>query len=305
MSSGTSIALCQQQHRSLWAAKMAYFRKMKALNFRFHKTRQFQIIGALVLITVFSVLLTVPVMAQTALGGTSVIDPIDQTPPASPPITLTLEGAQGPAGLDSALKIMLLMTLLSLAPAFLILLTSFTRIVIVLGFLRQAIGANQAPNNQIIIGLALFLTVVVMAPTLTKMNEQAIQPFMNEEIGQEEAFAKAQVPLKEFMLSQVREKDVALFLDLTQTDAPEDPLMLPMLVVVPSFVISELKTAFQMGFIMFIPFLIIDMIVASVLMSMGMMMLPPVLISLPFKILLFVLVDGWFLVVKSLVQAFQ
>jgi len=225
--------------------------------------------------------------------------------PVDPIMTLTLEGAQGPQSMDAALKIVLLMTVLSLAPAFLILLTSFTRIVIVLGFLRQAIGANQAPNNQIIIGLALFLTLVVMSPTLQRMNTDAIQPFMNEEMSQSEAFAKVQIPLKDFMLGQVREKDVALFLDLTETVAPDSPEDLPMLVVIPSFVLSELKTAFTMGFVLFIPFLIIDMVVASVLMSMGMMMLPPVLISLPFKILLFVLVDGWFLVVKSLVQAFQ
>jgi len=292
---------------------MACFRKMKALDLSVHTKHNFHnsggavsiLIPLLILLLAFLAPLSSTAIAQTDAASASAINPIDLTPPASPPITLTLEGVQGPAGLDSAIKIMLLMTVLSLAPAFLILLTSFTRIVIVLGFLRQAIGANQAPNNQIIIGLALFLTLVVMSPTLTKMNEQAIQPYMNDEIGQNEAFARAQVPLKEFMLSQVREKDVALFLDLTNTDAPDDPLMLPMLVVVPSFVLSELKTAFQMGFIMFIPFLIIDMIVASVLMSMGMMMLPPVLISMPFKILLFVLVDGWFLVVKSLVQAFQ
>jgi len=225
--------------------------------------------------------------------------------PVSGVMTLTLEGVDSPKSMDSALKIVLLMTVLSLAPAILILMTSFTRIVIVLGFLRQAIGANQAPNNQIIIGLALFLTLVVMSPVLHQMNEDAIQPFMNEEMSQGEAFAKVQVPLKAFMLSQVREKDIALFLDLTRSDVPESPEDLPMLVVIPSFVLSELKTAFQMGFVLFIPFLIIDMVVASVLMSMGMMMLPPVLISLPFKILLFVLVDGWFLVVKSLVQAFQ
>ena len=239
-----------------------------------------------------------PVQAQDAA-------PVAPIPPVSSVITLTLEGANGPASMDSALKIVLLMTVLSLAPAFLVLLTSFTRIVIVLGFLRQAIGANQAPNNQIIIGLALFLTLVVMSPTLNQMNEEAIQPFMNEEMSQAEAFTKVQIPLKAFMLGQVREKDVALFLDLTETEAPDAPEDLPMLVVIPSFVLSELKTAFQMGFVLFIPFLIIDMVVASVLMSMGMMMLPPVLISLPFKILLFVLVDGWFLVVKSLVQAFQ
>jgi flagellar biosynthetic protein FliP len=225
--------------------------------------------------------------------------------PAAPSVTLSLDGVDSPRSMDSALKIVLLMTVLSLAPAFLVLLTSFTRIVIVLGFLRQAIGANQAPNNQILIGLALFLTLVVMSPVMQEVNEQALQPFMAEEIPQAEAFARAQVPLKEFMLSQVREKDVALFLDLTKTEAPDTPADLPMLVVIPSFVLSELKTAFQMGFVLFVPFLIIDMVVASVLMSMGMMMLPPVLISLPFKILLFVLVDGWFLVVKSLVQAFQ
>ncbi|MDX2474346.1 MAG: flagellar type III secretion system pore protein FliP [Candidatus Krumholzibacteria bacterium] len=243
--------------------------------------------------------------AQTGGQEPSAIEAIDLSPPAAAPITLTLEGASGPEGMDSALKILVLMTVLSLAPAFLILLTSFTRIVIVLGFLRQAIGANQAPSNQIIIGLALFLTLVVMSPVFSEMNTTAIEPFMNEEMSQEEAFAKIQIPLKDFMLSQVREKDIALFLDLTDTDAPDEPTALPMLVVVPAFVLSELKTAFQMGFILFIPFLIIDMVVASVLMSMGMMMLPPVLISLPFKILLFVLVDGWFLVVKSLVQAFQ
>jgi len=233
------------------------------------------------------------------------VDPAEGIQPVPPVMTLTLEGANGPKSMDAALKIVLLMTVLSLAPAFLVLLTSFTRIVIVLGFLRQAIGANQAPNNQIIIGLALFLTLVVMSPTLHQMNVEAIQPFMNEEMSQGEAFAKVQIPLKAFMLGQVREKDVALFLDLTDTEAPDVPEDLPMLVVIPSFVLSELKTAFQMGFVLFIPFLIIDMVVASVLMSMGMMMLPPVLISLPFKILLFVLVDGWFLVVKSLVQAFQ
>ena len=265
---------------------------------------------AAVLLLMLTVGLARPVAAQTASSPTgpataAPIDPVDLTPPASPVMTLTLEGAQGPKSLDSALKILILMTVLSLAPAFLILLTSFTRIVIVLGFLRQAIGANQAPSNQIIIGLALFLTVVVMAPVFSEMNTTAIQPFLAEEIGQSEAFTRVQVPLKEFMLSQVREKDIALFLELTNTDTPDSPTDLPMLVVVPGFVLSELKTAFQMGFILFIPFLIIDMVVASVLMSMGMMMLPPVLISLPFKILLFVLVDGWFLIVKSLVQAFQ
>ncbi len=223
----------------------------------------------------------------------------------APALTLSLEGGESPATVDVALKIVLLMTVLSLAPAFLILLTSFTRIVIVLGFLRQAIGTHQAPGNQIVVGLALFLTVVVMAPVFQQVNDEALQPFLNEELSAEEAFARAEAPLKEFMLTQIREKDVALFLDLTGNEAPPEPADLPLLVVIPSFVIGELKTAFQMGFVLFIPFLIIDMVVASVLMSMGMMMLPPILISLPFKILLFVLVDGWYLVVQSLVAAFR
>jgi flagellar biosynthetic protein FliP len=257
--------------------------------------------GVLAIVLVAS--LAPPVCAQDEVTVTE--DSPAEVESVAPVMTLTLEGADSPESMDSALKIVLLMTVLSLAPAILILLTSFTRIVIVLGFLRQAIGANQAPNNQIIIGLALFLTLVVMSPVMHQMNTEAIQPFLNEEMTQGEAFAKVQVPLKEFMLSQVREKDIALFLDLTRAEVPEAPEDLPMLVVIPSFVLSELKTAFQMGFVLFIPFLIIDMVVASVLMSMGMMMLPPVLISLPFKILLFVLVDGWFLVVKSLVQAFQ
>jgi flagellar biosynthetic protein FliP len=263
------------------------------------KMSSLRFLRLLVLGCVLAVLATAAVATAQETGEPAAVEPV------APVMTLTLEGADGPRSMDSALKIVLLMTVLSLAPAILVLLTSFTRIVIVLGFLRQAIGANQAPNNQIIIGLALFLTLVVMSPVLHQMNVEAVQPFMNEQLSQGEAFAKIQVPLKEFMLSQVREKDVALFLDLTNSEVPESPADLPMLVVIPSFVLSELKTAFQMGFVLFIPFLIIDMVVASVLMSMGMMMLPPVLISLPFKILLFVLVDGWFLVVKSLVQAFQ
>ena len=273
-----------------------------------HNIRFLKPVGVLLVLVALSGLLGGPASAQAqepARPDEQTVDPAEGIQPVPPVMTLTLEGANGPKSMDAALKIVLLMTVLSLAPAFLVLLTSFTRIVIVLGFLRQAIGANQAPNNQIIIGLALFLTLVVMSPTLNQMNVEAIQPFMNEEMSQGEAFAKVQIPLKAFMLGQVREKDVALFLDLTDTEAPDAPEDLPMLVVIPSFVLSELKTAFQMGFVLFIPFLIIDMVVASVLMSMGMMMLPPVLISLPFKILLFVLVDGWFLVVKSLVQAFQ
>ena len=220
-------------------------------------------------------------------------------------MTVTLDGAGGPASVDVALEIVLLMTVLSLAPALLILLTSFTRIVIVLGFLRQALGTNQMPGNQILVGLALFMTFVIMSPVITDVNQNSLQPYLQHQISQGEAFSRAEKPIKAFMLKQVREKDVALFLELTHRDAPATPSELPLLVVVPSFVIGELKTAFQMGFVLFIPFLVIDMVVASVLMSMGMMMLPPVMISLPFKVLLFVMVDGWHLIVKSLVAAFQ
>ncbi len=225
---------------------------------------------------------------------------------AAAPTTLsvTLTGGAGPARVDVALELVALMTVLSLAPALLILLTSFTRIIIVLGFLRQALGTNSMPANQILIGLALFLTVVIMAPVFHDINRDALQPYLAQQIAPAEAFQRAQQPLKAFMLRQVREKDVGLFLELTGREAPADPAELPLLVVIPSFVIGELKTAFQMGFVLFIPFLIIDMVVASVLMSMGMMMLPPVMISLPFKVLLFVLVDGWYLIVKSLVAAF-
>ncbi len=250
--------------------------------------------------------LLLPVVAPPAAAAQAAEAAGAGAPTAGPgAVTVTVQGLGGDGGLDVALQILLLMTLISLAPALLVLMTSFTRIVIVLGFLRQAIGTHQAPGNQILIGLALFLTVVVMAPTFHQIDVEALQPLLAHEIDEREAFTRAEVPLKEFMLSQVREKDVALFLDLTGTPTPESPQDLPLTVVVPSFVLGELKTAFQMGFLLFVPFLIIDMVVASVLMSMGMMMLPPILISLPFKILLFVMVDGWYLITRSLVAAFQ
>ena len=254
------------------------------------------VLGLLILLSGSAQAQTDQPITETAIGDEE---------SSAPSLSLSLDGIETPQGMDSAVKIVLLMTVLSMAPAFLVLLTSFTRIVIVLGFLRQAMGANQAPNNQILISLAFFLTLVVMSPVISEMNTSAVQPFLSEEISQDEAFTRIQIPLKQFMLSQVREKDIALFLELTNTETPDSPEELSMVVVIPAFVLSELKTAFTMGFVLFIPFLIIDMVVASVLMSMGMMMLPPVLISLPFKLLLFVLVDGWFLVVQSLVQSFQ
>lgn len=209
-----------------------------------------------------------------------------------------------PEAVGNTVTIILLLTVLSLAPAILIMMTCFTRIVIVLGFVRTALATQQMPPNQVIIGLALFMTLFVMAPTLSEVNETALQPYMNGQITQQEALSQAAVPIKEFMAKHTREKDLLLFLDYAGAERPESVQDIPLSALVPAFAISELKTAFQMGFMIFIPFLVIDMVVASVLMAMGMMMLPPVMISLPFKILLFILVDGWHLVVKSLLLSF-
>lgn len=206
---------------------------------------------------------------------------------------------------SSTISILLLITVLSIAPAIIVLMTSFTRIVIVLGFTRTALATQQMPPNQVIIGLALFLTLFVMAPTLGEINDRALQPYIANEIDQQQAMAEAAVPIKEFMAKHTREKDLSLFLSFSQAERPTEIQDIPLTVLIPAFAISELKTAFQMGFMIFIPFLVIDMVVASVLMSMGMMMLPPVMISLPFKILLFILVDGWYLIVRSLLLSYQ
>ncbi|WP_054958680.1 flagellar type III secretion system pore protein FliP [Paenibacillus dakarensis] len=214
-------------------------------------------------------------------------------------------GNEGDQPGTSALSLILLITILSVAPAILVLMTSFTRIVIVLGFVRTSLGTQQTPPNQVLIGLALFLTLFVMAPTLSTMNDTALQPYLKGEITQVEALDKAQEPMKKFMFSHTREKDLLLFMKYTGAEKPENYQDIPLTVLVPAFAISELKTGFQMGFMIFIPFLVIDIVVASVLMAMGMMMLPPVMISLPFKILLFVLVDGWYLVVKSMLMSFN
>jgi flagellar biosynthetic protein FliP len=196
------------------------------------------------------------------------------------------------------------MTVLSLAPAILILTTSFTRIAVVLSFLRTAMGTQQLPPNQVLIGLALFLTFFVMAPTWRQIHGEAIGPYLEGEVAGDVAFERATGRMKDFMLSNTRREDLALFAEMRSDEAPDSPADLGLEVVVPSFVVSELRTAFQMGFVLYVPFLVIDMVVASVLMSMGMLMLPPVLISLPFKILLFVLVDGWHLVIRSLAGSF-
>lgn len=209
-----------------------------------------------------------------------------------------------PENVATTVKLLLLLTVLSIAPGILILMTCFTRIVIVLSFVRTSLATQQMPPNQVLIGLALFLTFFIMGPTFQEIHEKALNPLFNNEITIEEAYEQAEMPIKEFMSKHTRQKDLALFLNYANIENPETIDDIPLVALVPAFAISELKTAFQIGFMIFIPFLIIDMVVSSVLMSMGMMMLPPVMISLPFKILLFVLVDGWYLVVKSLLQSF-
>ncbi|MFC4103554.1 flagellar type III secretion system pore protein FliP [Paenibacillus xanthanilyticus] len=214
-------------------------------------------------------------------------------------------GGEGEQPGTSALSVLLMITILSVAPAILVLMTSFTRIVIVLGFIRTSLGTQQMPPNQVLIGLAMFLTFFIMSPTLGQVNEVALQPYLKGQITQTQALTNAAVPMKKFMFNQTREKDLLLFLNYTKTQKPKTYEDVPLTVLVPAFALSEMHTAFQMGFMVFIPFLIIDMVVASTLMAMGMMMLPPVMISLPFKILLFVLVDGWYLIVKSLLLSFN
>ncbi|TVQ73719.1 MAG: flagellar biosynthetic protein FliP [Chromatiaceae bacterium] len=218
---------------------------------------------------------------------------------------LTVEpGPDGSETYSVTLQILILMTLMSLLPAALIMLTAFTRIIIVLGILRQGIGTTQTPSNQILIGLALFLTFFVMAPVFQAVNEEAVQPFVAEEISQEEMVQRAWEPMRDFMLEQTRETDIAMFARIAGYESFESPEEVPFSVLVPSFITSELKTAFQIGFLILIPFLIVDLVVASVLMSMGMMMLSPLIISLPFKIMLFVLVDGWALIMGTLATSF-
>jgi flagellar biosynthesis protein FliP len=219
-------------------------------------------------------------------------------------ITIDL-GNSGRGQTAVVIQILALLTVLSLAPALFIMVTSFTRIVIVLSFLRQALGTQQVPPNQVLISLALFLTLFVMAPVGQTVYTDAIQPVLNEQISYEQAWAKGIIPIREFMLKQVREKDLELFVDLAKMSKPSSPADLPIHVVIPAFILSELRIAFQIGFLIYIPFLIVDMVVASILMSMGMMLLPPVVISLPFKLILFVLADGWYLVVGSMVKSFH
>jgi flagellar biosynthesis protein FliP len=223
-----------------------------------------------------------------------------------PNVSLSIGGsADEPGKVATVIQLLFVLTILSLAPAILLMLTSFTRIVVVFSLLRHALGTQQMPPNQIIVGLSIFLTLFIMAPVWQRVSTEALTPYYEEQISWEQALSRASIPVKDFMLRQVREKDLALFVKIAREKRPEKPSDIPFMVLVPSFVISELKTAFQIGFMVYLPFLILDMVVASILLSMGMMMLPPIMISLPFKLLLFVLVDGWHLIVGSLVQSFK
>lgn len=217
-----------------------------------------------------------------------------------PSFQLTPDGEE----YELPIQLLLVLTILSLAPAIIILMTSFTRLVVVLSILRTALGTQQAPPNQVIIGLSLFLTLFTMYPVFNTIHDNAVQPYMEGEIGQQVATSQAVDPLKRFMSEQTREKDLLLFMDLAERDGFQNPADIPLHIIVPAFVISELRIAFQIGFMLFLPFLIIDLVVASILMSMGMMMLPPVIISLPIKLLLFVLTDGWYLIVESLLRSY-
>jgi flagellar biosynthetic protein FliP len=244
------------------------------------------------------------VLAVLGLALLTLTGCVAQATAAPPAQTGPTIDTQNPQNVSSAIQLLLLITVLSLAPAILVMVTSFTRIIVVLSLVRNAIGIPQLPPNQVLIGLALFLTAFVMAPAIKTINEEAVQPYLNGAITQQEAYNRGEAPLRAFMLKQTREQDLGLFLKLSNSPKPGNVDDVPTYVLVPAFTISELKTAFQMGFVMFVPFLIIDLIVSSALLSMGMMMLPPVIVSLPFKILLFVLVDGWYLIVGSLVGSF-
>jgi len=221
-----------------------------------------------------------------------------------PALKIGLNGQSSPQQVSVAMQILLLLTVLTLAPAILVLMTSFTRLVVVFHFLRQALGTQQMPPNQVLIGLSLFLTFFIMFPVFQQINLQAVKPYMAEEITQQEAFSRAMHPVRQFMFRETRENDLAMFISMAKLDQPHTVTDIPTYVIIPAFVISELKTAFQIGFLIYIPFLILDMVVASVLLSMGMMMLPPIMISLPFKLILFVLADGWHIMVGSLMKSF-
>lgn len=231
-------------------------------------------------------------------GALEILDSLGGIP------AVTVSGDEEGQDYSVTLQILLLMTALTLLPAMLMMMTSFTRIIIVFAILRQALGLQQTPSNQILLGLALFLSVFIMTPVFEQLNEQALQPYLAEELSPDQAVSAAVQPFREFMFAQTRESDLQLFMELSATEPVASREEVPFTVLVPSFVTSELKTAFQIGFLLFIPFLVIDLVVASVLMAMGMMMLPPIIVSLPFKLMLFVLVDGWAMIIGTLASSF-
>ncbi len=234
-----------------------------------------------------------------------VVPAVAQAEPTLPSLSLELSAEESePEQVAVVLEILFLLTVLSVAPAIILTVTCFTRLIIVFSFIRHALGTQQMPPNQVLAALAIFLTVAIMAPIGKEINDRALQPYLNEEIGYSKALANAEEPMREFMFQHTREKDLSIFYSITEKDRPENMEEVPTKLLIPAFLISELKTAFQIGFMIYVPFLILDMVVASILLSMGMMMLPPVMISMPFKILLFVMVDGWNLLVGSLVNSF-
>lgn len=222
-----------------------------------------------------------------------------------PRVTIGIDQATKPGDVAITLQILFLMTILSLAPALLIMTTSFTRIIVVFHFLRQALGTQQTPPNQLLVGLSLFLTFFIMTPVWEKVNDTALQPYLSEQIPAKEAYQRAIKPMREFMLRQTRQKELGLFFSIAKMSKPSNADEVPIQILIPAFVTSELRIAFQIGFTLYIPLLIIDMVVASILMSMGMLMLPPVMVSFPFKVMLFVLVDGWYLIIGSVVSSFK
>jgi flagellar biosynthesis protein FliP len=250
-------------------------------------------LNAMVIIIAFIVLLSMPSMANAAP-----MVPV-------PNINIGVGAATEPKDVALSLQILLTMTVLTLAPSILIMMTSFTRIIVVLSFLRSALATQQMPPNQVLVGLALFLTFFTMSPYLEQANNNGLQPYLSGTITQEEAMTEVLKPMREFMFKQTRENDLALFVNLSEGVRPNSQDDVPTTTLIPSFIISELKTAFQIGFLIYIPFIVVDMVVASTLMSMGMMMVPPVMISLPFKLLLFILVDGWHLIILSLIHSFH
>ncbi|MGM0560684.1 MAG: flagellar type III secretion system pore protein FliP [Pseudomonadota bacterium] len=244
-----------------------------------------------------------PGLVLAIAAGLSLLFAVSGAPAFAQSLNLDLGGEDG-STTSRILQLVILVTILSLAPSILVMVTSFTRIVVVLSFLRSALGLQQTPPNMVLVSLALFLTAFIMMPTFERVYDEAVVPLIEEEIDEMTAFERASDPVRDFMLTHVRERDLQLFADLSEVEEIEAPEATPLRILIPAFMISELRRAFEIGFLIFLPFLIIDMVVASILMSMGMMMLPPVMISLPFKLIFFVLVDGWYLIAGSLIQSY-